>query len=163
MVFQFVHGDWFFLFAWTHIGRIDRLEFRRVLFRSDWLADFTSDTIGHVAPERPLVIPGHINLSESGASISELNSVTLCNLSAAVHPEERERGSRGGAGQTDRAAELKEVCVVWSHHHTRDWCCGGNRKKKWLAAIIQMLNHLTISILTYPVQRWLQAEMFDFS
>ncbi len=76
------------------------------------MADSTTDTIRHVAPERSLVVACHIEYSESGASISELNSVTGCNLRAAVHPEERERGARGGAGQTDRAAELEQDSVV---------------------------------------------------
>ncbi|KAI9515307.1 hypothetical protein NQZ68_026039, partial [Dissostichus eleginoides] len=31
---------------------------------------------------------------------------------AAVQPEERERGSRGGAGQTDGAAELLQLCAA---------------------------------------------------
>ncbi|KAF3839305.1 hypothetical protein F7725_018022 [Dissostichus mawsoni] len=47
-----------------------------------------------------------------GSSISDLNSVTSCNLRAAVQPEERERGSRGGAGQTDGAVELHQLCAA---------------------------------------------------
>ncbi len=88
-----------------------------------WITGAIADRIGHTTLEWSLVIAGHTEYSESGASISELNSVTGCNLRAAVHPEERERGSRGGAGQMDRAAELRQVCVVGSYHHTGDWFC----------------------------------------
>ena len=86
------------------------------------LADSTTNTIRHVAPERSLVVAAHTEYSDSGAAISELNSVTGRNLRAAVQPDERERGSRGGAGQTD-GAELQQDCVVGSHRHIRDWCC----------------------------------------
>lgn len=75
------------------------------------LADHTTDTIRHDAPERSLVTAGHTHHGESGASVSELNSVTLCDLRAAVQPEERGGGARGGAGQTHRA-ELQQVCGV---------------------------------------------------
>lgn len=104
----------------------------------DRQADFTSDTIGHVAPEWPLVIPGHINYSESGTSVSELNPVTLCNLRAAVHPEERERGSRGGAGQTDGAASgLQNVCGAGIHLHVGYWSCGMK-----MYSLFRLLSHV---------------------
>ena len=62
-----------------------------------------------MTPESFLVIAGHIDYSEGGVFISELQSVAICDLRAAVQPEERERGSRGGAGQIDGAAELHQV------------------------------------------------------
>lgn len=60
------------------------------------------------------VIAGHVDYSESGASISELNSVTGTDLRAAVQPEEREGGSRGGAGQTGCTVELNQLCAAVS-------------------------------------------------
>ena len=78
-----------------------------------------------MTPEWSLVIEGHTDYSESGASISELNSVTGCNLRAAVHPDVRERRSRGGAGQTDRA-ERQHVCAAGSCYYIRYRLCGMN-------------------------------------
>lgn len=77
-----------------------------------------------MTPEWSLVIAGYIDYSESGSSISELNSVTGCNYKAAVQPEERGGGSRGGAGQTDRAAELHHICGVGSYHNIGNSLCG---------------------------------------
>ena len=77
-----------------------------------------------MTPERSLVIAGHVDYSEGGASIGELNSVTCCNFRAAVQPEERRGGSRGGAGQTDGAAELHQVCAAGSYDYVRDRHCG---------------------------------------
>lgn len=77
-----------------------------------WPADFITNTVGHIAPEWPLIITGHNDDSESGASITELNSGTFCNLRAVIQSEGREGGSRGGAGQSDRTAELQQNFVV---------------------------------------------------
>lgn len=44
-----------------------------------------------MTPVRPLIITGHVIYSDSGTSISEINSVTCCNLSDAVQPEELDR------------------------------------------------------------------------
>ena len=72
-----------------------------------------------------LVIAGHVDYCESGASISELNSVALCNLRAFVKPDEIRGGSRGGAGQTDGAAAgLQNVCGAGIHLHVGYWSCG---------------------------------------
>ena len=81
-----------------------------------------------MTPEWSLVIAGHIDYSEGGAFISEVNSVTCCNFSAAVQPEESERGSRGGAGQTDGAVELHQVCAAGSYHYIGDCLCGWETK-----------------------------------
>lgn len=60
----------------------------------------------------------HINYRETRASISELN------LKAAVQPEERGVGSRGRAGQTDRAFEpmYKNTASVLKHIIVNDLC-----------------------------------------
>ena len=81
-----------------------------------------------MTPEWSLVIAGHIDYSEGGAFISEVNSVTCCNFSVAVQPEESERGSRGGAGQTDGAVELHQVCAAGSYHYIGDCLCGWETK-----------------------------------
>ncbi len=65
------------------------------------IAGAITDRIEHVTPEWSLVIAGHIEYSESGVSISELNPVVGCNLRAAIHPEERERGSGGHRARDD--------------------------------------------------------------
>lgn len=46
--------------------------------------DFIADTVGHIASERPLIIVGDADQSESGPSIAELNIPTGCNHRAAV-------------------------------------------------------------------------------
>ncbi|TNN52149.1 hypothetical protein EYF80_037631 [Liparis tanakae] len=74
-----------------------------------WITGAIADGIKHRAPEGSLVVTSHIDYRESGASVSELNSLTGCDLRAAVEPGERGRGSRGGAGQTDGAVELHQV------------------------------------------------------
>lgn len=66
-----------------------------------WITGAITDRIKHTTPERPLVIAGHTDHRESGVSVSELNSVTGCNLRAAVHPEERDGGSRGDRARND--------------------------------------------------------------
>ena len=50
------------------------------------LTDSIADIIGRVAAERSLVIAGHIDYGESGASITKLNSLTGCDLRAAIEP-----------------------------------------------------------------------------
>ncbi len=65
-----------------------------------------TEIIEHMTNEWSLVIAGHVNYNENGAFISELNSVTDCNLRGVVQPEERGERSRRGAGQADGAAEL---------------------------------------------------------
>lgn len=78
-----------------------------------------------MTPVRPLIITGHVNYSDSGASISEMHSVTYCRLRAAVQPQERERRLRGGAGQTDRAdSGLENFCSVNICLHIGYLCCG---------------------------------------
>ena len=67
-----------------------------------------------MTPEQSLVIASHTDDDEGGASISELNSVTGCDLRAAVQPQERRGRAGGGAGQTGGAVELHQVCVVVS-------------------------------------------------
>ena len=81
-----------------------------------------------MTPESFLIIAGHFDYSEGGASISELQSVTCSNFSAAVQPEESERASRGRAGQTDGAVELHQVCAAGSYHYIGDWPCGWKTK-----------------------------------
>ena len=99
-----------------------------------WLADSISEAIGHVAPERSLVVAGHIENSEIGASVAELHSVAGCDLGAAVQPEEGERGPGGEAGQTDGAVELQQIraaalcyCDIGDRH------CGLKTQQKPLA------------------------------
>lgn len=58
----------------------------------------------------------------------ELNSVAGCDLRAAVHPAEREGRPRGGAGQTDRAAELHQVCVARINLDIGACCLGFKQK-----------------------------------
>ena len=60
-----------------------------------------TDRIEHATPERALVVAGHVNYCESGVSLGELNSVTGCNLRAAVHPEEGHGGSGGDGARKD--------------------------------------------------------------
>lgn len=85
-----------------------------------WIAGVITEIIEHMTDERPLVVTCHFNYSENGASIIELNSVAECNLRAVVQPDKRREGSRGGAGQTDRAVELWQVCAVGSYHNIGD-------------------------------------------
>ena len=54
-----------------------------------------------MTPERSLVIAGHTDDGEGGASISELNSVAGCDLRAAVQPPERQGGAGGDGAQND--------------------------------------------------------------
>lgn len=79
--------------------------------------------------ERSLIIAGHVDHSEGGASIGDLNSVAGCDLGGAVHPEERKVLSRGGAGQTDGVAELQQVSAAHSDRHIGDWDCGRRAKQ----------------------------------
>lgn len=89
-----------------------------------WITGSSAHKIGHMTHKWSLVIAGHVDYCESGASIGELNSVALCNLGAFVQPEERRGGSRGGAEQTDGAAELHQVCAAGSYDYVRDRHCG---------------------------------------
>ena len=92
-----------------------------------WITGDTTDSIGHSTDQWSVITAGHIDDSESTASISELNSLTGCNLRAAVQPAERRRGSRRRAGQTDRA-ELHQICAVGSYLYIGDWLCGWKTK-----------------------------------
>lgn len=74
--------------------------------------------------EWALVVAGHVDYRENGAPVGELDSVAGCDLRTAVQPEEREVRSRGGAGQTDGASRLRQVCGVGSYHNIGDFRCG---------------------------------------
>lgn len=79
--------------------------------------------------EQSLIIAGHVDHSEGGASIGDLNSVAGRDLGGAVHPEEREALSRGGAGQADGTAELQQVRAARSDRHIGDWGCERRAKQ----------------------------------
>lgn len=102
-----------------------------------WIADVRIEIIGHMTAVWSLIISGHINYSQNGSSFScaDLNSVTGCDLKAAVHPEERRRWSRAGAEKTDRVLKLNQVQSVWFHHNIGDTCCGS----KWDFCFYQSL------------------------
>lgn len=70
--------------------------------------------------ERSLVVACHINYGESGASISDVNPLAGCDLSAAVQPEEGRERSRGGAGQTDGAVEFQQLCGARRYYNIGD-------------------------------------------
>lgn len=74
--------------------------------------------------EWALVVAGHVDYRENGAPVGELDSVAGCDLRTAVQPEEREVRSRGGAGQTDGAVELHQVCAASICMCIVDWLCG---------------------------------------
>ena len=108
-----------------------------------WITGFSAHKIGHMTHKWSLVIAGHVDYREGGASIGELNSVALCNLRAAVQPEERRGGSRGGAGQTDGAtAGLQDVCGAGIHLHVGYWSCG--MKKYSLFRLLLHVNGPTV-------------------
>lgn len=87
----------------------------------DRTAGAVTGGVGHVAPEGSLVVAGHVVDDQGGSSISGVNSVTGCDLRAAVEPEEREGGTGGGAGQPDGAVGLHQVSIRVRHHDARDW------------------------------------------
>lgn len=64
------------------------------------IAGAVTDRIEHMTPEGSLVIAGHADDDEGGSFISGVNSVTECDLRAAVEPDVGERGAgRDGAPQ----------------------------------------------------------------
>lgn len=90
-----------------------------------WITGAITDRIEHATPERSLVVAGHINYCESGVSVGELNSVGGCNLRAAVHPEERDGGSRGdGARNHGWTIELHQVGLIGCQRHIWNDLCG---------------------------------------
>lgn len=89
----------------------------------EWITGVVTDRIRYMTSERSLIIPGHVDHGDGGASIGDLNSVAGCDLGGAVHPEEREVLSRGGAGQVYGTAELQQVRAAHSDGHIGDWDC----------------------------------------
>ena len=89
------------------------------------LADVITDKVGHIASPWTLVIAGHIDYGESGASITKLDIVTGCDLRAAFQPMVGGGGARGGgAGQTDRAVELHYIWGTGFNYNIGDSICG---------------------------------------
>ena len=83
-----------------------------------------TDRVGHIACPGTLVIAGHIDYGESGASITKLDIVTGCDLRAAFQPMVGGGGARGGAGQTDRAVELHYIWGTGFNYNIGDLLCG---------------------------------------
>lgn len=83
-----------------------------------WLTSAITDRIEHMTPERSLVIASQVDDCESRASISELNSVTGCDLRTSIHPEVREERARGDrTGDGCQTVELCWVGLVHSYCH----------------------------------------------
>lgn len=95
----------------------------------EWITGDVADKIRYMTSERSLIIAGHMDHSDGGTSIGDLNSVAGSDLGGAVHPEEREVLSRGGAGQADGTAELQQVRAAHGDRHIGDWDCGQRAKQ----------------------------------
>lgn len=78
-----------------------------------------ADTIGHVALVWPPVVVGHPDYSESGVSITELYSLTICDNRVALQPNIRQGGAVGnGAHESCCVIELHQVGCVRPQSHT---------------------------------------------
>lgn len=104
---------------------------------TDWITGSIADRIGSMTHEWSPIIAGHVGYGESGASISELNSFTGCDLGAAVHPEKRKGGSRGNrARHDDWAVELHQAGFSRRKSHIWNSLCGRRHEDKGYWRII---------------------------
>lgn len=122
--------------------------------------DFTADTIGYIALVRPLVIAGHADDSESGASVAELHSSTRCDHRAALQPNIRQGSPVGHrAHENSCVIELHQVgCFCpQSHIRNRHYKEGNNKPfiKFWVNVWLQWTSSDVISLNIIQRLIWL--------
>lgn len=77
------------------------------------LAGAVTDRIRRMTPEGSLVVAGHPDDDEGGSFVSGVNSVTGCDLGAAVEPDVGERGAgRDGTPQDSRTLGFGQGALV---------------------------------------------------
>lgn len=97
--------DWNFITHSSPISCLVKLTADVQLYRG---TDCIADIIGHIAPEEPLSIAGHLDHSEGSSSVAELYSPTGCDHRAVLQPSIRQ-----GRPVGHRAHE--NCCVIELH------------------------------------------------
>lgn len=80
---------------------------------ADGITGAITDRIKGAAPERSLVVAGHVDEDEGGSFIGSVNSVADGDLRGAVQPEEGEGGAGGdGALEDSGTCHFIQGCLV---------------------------------------------------
>lgn len=112
-----------------------------------WITGPITDGIKHFTSKWSRIIAAHADNIERGVSVSELNSVSGCNLRAAVHPAERERGSsRDGAVDEAWRLMLYQITLIYFEGHIGNGFCG-RKIEKLFANLLFRRNCINIKII----------------